>query len=533
MENRKLTWQRTLQRQIIGAQNWNLPADALRPTAAARPFRHGAHLLNIFFGSRESGEQVCSRRRIMGGGVSVLHRRTRRHVDLENRTPTPSTPRRTLNNGLTLLQNATCRFKISFQNYTKPFRELICNWPLTDVEALLEEFEANSQLYSLQQECDAARQAEINFSDHFSASRTSLANLKIIFKDQTFDVHHRFISFRCKYFKDLCATSSELDLTLHFEGVDVDDFRSFIGYVYTEKWEGDRENLEELRKKFECNGVLAEDCVLMEKEDLQSGDLIIGLSNTAENKTPFQPYKIRCDASIVGARSQLLQSLLARAPKNELDLTEITLDENIFPRALAPLFVHFFYTDQLDLNMISKSDMSLSSLSEAQAIISGRSPNLNLHRALQVMQVAKFFNIEKLVQLCEDVVVQSLSVENCVAVLNWASDGGSKFVARHALRIVEREFPKKIVNTPSLFDLSQETMLTITASQFVQVTEVELLEAIIKWGEHELLKRLEEREPNILADTCHSISRRGLRRAELSGDELKDILRPFAGKCSH
>ncbi|PIO60437.1 hypothetical protein TELCIR_18065 [Teladorsagia circumcincta] len=58
-------------------------------------------------------------------------------------------------------------------------------------------------------------------------------------------------------------------------------------------------------------------------------------------------------------------------------------------------------------------------------------------------------------------------------------------------------------------------------------TEVDVLEAVIRWGEHELLRRMEEREPNVVADTSHSISRRGVKRGDLSGAELREILAPI------
>lgn len=53
---------------------------------------------------------------------------------------------------------------------------------------------------------------------------------------------------------------------------------------------------------------------------------------------------------------------------------------------------------------------------------------------------------------------------------------------------------------------------------------MEILNAIIRWGEHQLVRRIEEREPNILVGTTHSISRKGVKRTDLSDEELKEIL---------
>jgi BTB/POZ domain-containing protein 7 len=58
----------------------------------------------------------------------------------------------------------------------------------------------------------------------------------------------------------------------------------------------------------------------------------------------------------------------------------------------------------------------------------------------------------------------------------------------------------------------------------LQASELEILQAVIRWGEHQLVRRMEEREPNILSGTTHSITRKGVRRADLSDHELKEIL---------
>lgn len=58
----------------------------------------------------------------------------------------------------------------------------------------------------------------------------------------------------------------------------------------------------------------------------------------------------------------------------------------------------------------------------------------------------------------------------------------------------------------------------------LEASELEILNAVVKWGEQALMRRLEEREPNLIATTTHSISRKGLRRSDLSDEELKEIL---------
>lgn len=127
---------------------------------------------------------------------------------------------------------------------------------------------------------------------------------------------------------------------------------------------------------------------------------------------------------------------------------------------------------------------------------------------------------------CEDIVIRNLSIDNVVNVLQWSLENAEKYIQTHAFRLLEREFSKISVSN-SLFDLEKEEMQFLTSSQFLQCTELELLDACVRWGEHALLKKLEDREPNIVADTCHSISRRGLKRADMDSEELQRILNPL------
>ena len=51
-----------------------------------------------------------------------------------------------------------------------------------------------------------------------------------------------------------------------------------------------------------------------------------------------------------------------------------------------------------------------------------------------------------------------------------------------------------------------------------------MLQAVLRWGEHQLVRRMEDREPNIVSQTAHSVSRKGIRRRDLNDVELRDIL---------
>lgn len=344
----------------------------------------------------------------------------------------------------------------------------------------------------------------------------------------SYRVHRRLLFARCATLAESIGEQiSEMDLIFpQGKRFTAQEIRMFIHYLYTNEWSGEPELLNSLCGWLGCSQDLSSCLQRAEEMALKNGDLNIVLTapvlaSDEATKARVPDYSIRCDSSIVSARSAVFRGLLNHVRGSG----RIVLDETLLPRGFAPVVLHFLYTDELDFSMMSDTTISQSSLSEARAIVAGRSPHSPLHRAIQLIHIAKFFALEKLVQLCEDVIVSSLCQESCVSISTWACDGGSQYVARCAQSYLESEF-SQIASTHCLFDISLESLIACVQSHFLQATEVDVLEAVIRWGEHELLRRMEEREPNVIADTSHSISRRGVKRADLSGTELREILAP-------
>ena len=71
---------------------------------------------------------------------------------------------------------------------------------------------------------------------------------------------------------------------------------------------------------------------------------------------------------------------------------------------------------------------------------------------------------------CEDLIAESISVDNLVSVLNWSREPhGSQWVYRQALYYLREEF-LQIAHSPVLCDLSKEYMLHAIQSDFLQVS---------------------------------------------------------------
>ncbi|KAH3853546.1 hypothetical protein DPMN_096073, partial [Dreissena polymorpha] len=54
--------------------------------------------------------------------------------------------------------------------------------------------------------------------------------------------------------------------------------------------------------------------------------------------------------------------------------------------------------------------------------------------------------------------------------------------------------------------------------------ELDVLTAVMKWGENLLVKRIEKREPNLLSHTAHSVSKKGVKRRDFNDVELREIM---------
>ena len=139
-------------------------------------------------------------------------------------------------------------------------------------------------------------------------------------------------------------------------------------------------------------------------------------------------------------------------------------------------------------------------------------------------QIGRFLELDILSQGCEDVIVDHLTLDNLPQVLRWSElPHGSSWVRRQALQLLREEF-SAIAQAPVLLELDKSHLIEALQSDFLQASELEVLQAVLRWGEHQLVRRMEDREPNIVSQTAHSVARKGVRRRDLNDVELRDIL---------
>uniref|UniRef100_T1KYV3 BTB domain-containing protein n=1 Tax=Tetranychus urticae TaxID=32264 RepID=T1KYV3_TETUR len=263
-------------------------------------------------------------------------------------------------------------------------------------------------------------------------------------------------------------------------------------------------------------------------------------------KNCSEQTEFSCHCAILASRSTFFRNVISRHQKRFTDaLTEagatsinlanqkirIVIDESIIPRRFARILLNCIYRDSTDLiNLLpgcvcqctQSNDLGQSSRLHSSNLTSKSSASY-IKELMELYEIGRFLELDSLIQACEDLLVDSLSVYNLISILKWSGQPhGSDWVKRQALCFIREEF-SLIISSPVLCQLEIEHLKEIISSDYLQASELEVLQAVIKWGEDKLIKRMEEREPNVISQTGHSL-RHGLRKKELNDEELRDII---------
>lgn len=250
----------------------------------------------------------------------------------------------------------------------------------------------------------------------------------------------------------------------------------------------------------------------------------------------FRPkLELPCHKAILSARSPFFRNLILRRTRNDEDQerslhvpTRIVLDETVIPKRYARVLLHAIYLDTVDLSLILRGNgcgNSAGSLGEVQALThTGRTRPTPLEEAMELYQIGRFLELDILSQGCEDLILEWLTLETLPQVLKWGSQPhGSAWVYRQACHFLREEF-SSVIASPVLHQLDKSQLINALQSNFLQASELEVLQTVLKWGEHELIRRMEDREPNLLSHTAHSVTRKGIKKRDLSDIELREIL---------
>lgn len=441
-------------------------------------------------------------------------------------------------------------------DHGRVLRDFVSDWNPMELTSLLEEYEALAALKDLAVQAELARPPATTFKQDLS----SLYDFKyctdcdLVFRGSVFPVHRALLSARCPYFRDLLAGcpgfGARICLELRSSPVDVPLFSSLLRYLYT----GDLcthdptidvNLLRRLGEDFGTPNPLEHDLrYLLETGDYADAALVFTTEgsdyhrpDSGSSEYGFRPkLELPCHKAILSARSPFFRNLIQRRTRNGEEHTErglhvptrIVLDESVIPKRYARVLLHAIYLDTVDLALILRGNGCgnvAGSLGEVQALThTGRTRPTPLEEAMELYQIGRFLELDILAQGCEDLILEWLTLETLPQVLKWGSQPhGSAWVYRQSCHYLREEF-SAVISSPVLHQLDKYQLITALQSNFLQASELEVLQTVLKWGENELIRRMEDREPNILSHTAHSVTRKGIKKRDLSDIELREIL---------
>lgn len=441
-------------------------------------------------------------------------------------------------------------------DHGRVLREFVSNWSPIELSGLLEEYEALAALKDLSVQAELARPPATTFKQDLAGlyDYKYCTDCELVFRGSVFPVHRALLSSRCPYFRDLLSGcpgyGARICLELRSSPVDVPLFSSLLRYLYTGDLCTHDPNIDltllrRLGEDFGNPNPLEHDLrYLLETGDYADAALIFTAEgndyhrpDSGSSEYGFRPkLELPCHKAILSARSPFFRSMIQRRTRNvdehpERVLhvpTRIVLDESVIPKRYARVLLHAIYLDTVDLSLILRGTgcgNGVGSLGEVQALThTGRTRPSALEEAMELYQIGRFLELDILAQGCEDLILEFLSLDTIATVLRWsAQPHGSAWVHRQTLHYLREEF-SAIVASPVLHQLDKSQMIEALQNNFLQASELEVLQAVLKWGEHELIRRMEDREPNLLSHTAHSVTRKGIKKRDLSDVELREIL---------
>ncbi|XP_003462693.1 BTB/POZ domain-containing protein 7 isoform X1 [Cavia porcellus] len=433
-------------------------------------------------------------------------------------------------------------------DHAKQMRELLSGWDVRDVNALVEEYEGTSALKELSLQASLARPEartlQKDMADLYEYKYCT--DVDLIFQETCFPVHRAILAARCPFFKTLLASSpeygAEIIMDINTAGIDMPMFSALLHYLYTGEFgmEDSRfqnvDILVQLSEEFGTPNSLDVDMRGL-FDYMCYYDVILSFSSDSELVEAFGgnqnclDEELKAHKAIISARSPFFRNLLQRRIRTGEEITDrtlrtptrIILDESIIPKKYAKVILHCMYTDMVDLSVLHCSP-SVGSLSEVQALVAGKPSMTRAEEAMELYHIALFLEFNMLAQGCEDIIAESISLDTLIAILKWSSHPyGSKWVHRQALHFLCEEL-SQVMTSDVFYELSKDHLLTAIQSDYLQASEQDILKYLIKWGEHQLMKRIADREPNLLSGTAHSVNKRGVKRRDLDVEELREIL---------
>nr|XP_027197211.1 BTB/POZ domain-containing protein 7-like [Dermatophagoides pteronyssinus] len=383
------------------------------------------------------------------------------------------------------------------------------------------------------------------------------SDIILIYKGVDFPVHKAIVCVRCPFFRELLGKLSQgstVTVNLDIQGLRVELFNDLLKYLYSGELAGSYDSRSNsasyealIRISQQCGvpNPLSHDLKhLLETGIYSDASLCFQISNNNDSNKSSQPNcccteqtEFSCHQAILSARSPFFRNVIIRQQKRNSSLNKntcpqrmkIILDESIIPRRLGRILLHVMYRDSENLlNLIQSSlckcNHKLTGQSSSSSSNSKESHSISLVKeVMNLYEIARFLEIDFLVQTCEDMIINFMNLDTLILILKWSEQShGSPWVKRQALTFLKEEFSSIISQQSLLYQLDYIHLRDVLKSDFIEASELEILKSIIKWGEHYLIKKQEEHEPNLLLS--HSLTRKSLKKKEINDSKLRDLI---------
>ncbi|XP_076355275.1 BTB/POZ domain-containing protein 7-like isoform X2 [Tachypleus tridentatus] len=456
-------------------------------------------------------------------------------------------------------------------DHTQVFREFLEEWSLRDVALLVEHYEAQSALRELVLQADLARPSAKTCQQDLGLIYESKfsSDVDLIYKGRCFPAHRAILCIRCPFFREMLndplSCGSQIAIEIDIPGISLGMFNELLRYLYTgellvgDKYEGNVDTLIQLSEQFGIPNPLREDMkYLMTSKLFVDACLVFRHSSVSYHRKESSAVasynltgkvgirhgfsvgeyrndledEIPCHKVVLASRSPFFKNVIQRYQRRSNEMKEpafmrIVLDDAIVPKRYAKIILFALYCDTFDLfsllTEVERNTSSVCSEGNSTLIVRSYQPSV-IDQLMELYEVAQLLEIDSLLHGCEDIFVESLNHENLSQILQWSEQPhGSQWVHRQAMNYLREEF-SALVASGTFVHLEKHHFKQAITSDFLQASELEILQAVLRWGEFQLSKQSGDREPSVAPQSVYMVGRRGPRRRDLCVAELRDII---------
>jgi BTB/POZ domain-containing protein 7 len=451
------------------------------------------------------------------------------------------------------------------QKHSRVFREFLQVWPTAGLLQLVSQYEAVAVLRELHLQAECARPPNRSVADDlFDLLHDShCADINVKFNGHSFAVHKALVCARCPPFRKTLGKVYEYGASVPLElpqvpQLTVELFERLLQYVYTGRWSMTAATIGKSKSskcktesitenggatpiqssgKFNANrfdrlpeewllklhlhvpNELNKDLKHLLDTGLYSDATLVFISASATATSVIagcpgceQPIEYSCHMAVLAARSRFFRSAIKRELRRmrgselgdeqqyRLDTTRhkvrIVLDDRFVPRRFARVILHSLYQDGDFSHLLTDPPCQCPHQPKADSY---------LNELFELYHLARLLEIDALARQSEDLLLNKLSMHNALSVLRWTRNGfGSAFVRRQLMQMCREQFGL-LAASSMLFELSRQELFELISSEFVQASELELLQSVVRWGEQKMVKQMQDLGELLMQKPSHQL----------------------------